>query len=86
MSCMNVGNVCIMYADKTDRTNRIGGKPTPRYVQILGKSQQGVDVTGDRPKSHWRVKSGHKAQTFPGKKKFLGGKSNTDQKSELRFR
>jgi hypothetical protein len=62
-----------------------GKKDTPTLI-LKNKHDQGVDVTGDRPKSHWRVKSGHKAQTFPGKKKFPGGKSNTDQKSELRFR
>jgi hypothetical protein len=38
-----------MYAEKTDRMNRTGGKTTPWHVQILGKS-------GDKPKIHWRVK------------------------------
>jgi hypothetical protein len=52
--------VCTVYADKIDRTNKIGGKPTSQYVQMLGKSQQGVDITGDRVKAIDGAKSGYK--------------------------
>jgi hypothetical protein len=68
-----------MYADKTDRTIETGGKPTSQYVQILGKSQQGVDITGDGAKAIDRAKSGYKAQTF------LGRRPNIDKKSESQF-
>jgi hypothetical protein len=43
-------HVCTVYADKTDGADETGGKPTSQYIQILGKSQQGVDITGDRVK------------------------------------
>jgi hypothetical protein len=43
---------------KTDRTVETGGKPTSQYVQILGKSQQGVDITGDAAKAIDGTKSG----------------------------
>jgi hypothetical protein len=54
-------HVCTVYADKTDRTDETGGKPTSHYIQILGKSQQGVDITGDRVKVIDGAKSGYKA-------------------------
>jgi hypothetical protein len=49
-----------LYADKTDKTNKTGNKPTSQYVQMLGKSQQGVDITGDRVKAIDGAKSGYK--------------------------
>jgi hypothetical protein len=45
---------------KTDRTVETGSKPTSQYVQILGKSQQGVDITGDAAKAIDGTKSGYK--------------------------
>jgi hypothetical protein len=49
-----------MHADKTDRMNETGGKPTSQYVQTLDKSQQGVDITGDGAKAIDGAKSGYK--------------------------
>jgi hypothetical protein len=61
-----------MYADKTDRTIETGGKPTLQYVQILGKSQSDVDITGDKVKAIDEAKSGYKVQPFLGKKELPG--------------
>ena len=58
--CMHECHVCTMYVDKTDRTIEIGGKPTSQYVQTLGKSQQGVDITGEGAKAIDGAKSGYK--------------------------